>query len=116
MAYYQHNSLGSSFPGVDTTLRYPYRDMIEGSGSVRSRSTSTTPAPPVPSPRNVGRTASPTADSNSSQLVERWADVLFAFHAEYPDELTIDVCIAWLFMPYTQTWFVACRNTIAFEL
>ena len=92
MAYYQHNSLGSSFPGVDTTLRYPYRDMIEGSGSVRSRSTSATPAPPVPSPRGVGRTASPPSDPHSSQLVERWADVLFAFHAEYPDELTIDVC------------------------
>lgn len=89
VAYYQHNSLGSSFPGVDTTLRYPYRDMIDHGGSVRSRSTSATPAPPVPSPRNAGRTTSPT-DTNATQL-ERYADVLFAFHAEYPDELSIDV-------------------------
>lgn len=66
--------------------------MVEGGGSVRSRSTSATPLPPVPSPRNVGRTASPTLDTNSSQLAERWADVMFAFNAEYPDELTIDVC------------------------
>lgn len=87
MAYYQHNSLGSSFPGVDTTLRYPYRDMIDG-GTTRSRSTSATPAPPLPSPRNVGGTASPT-DTN---LVERLADVMFDFVADYPDELTIDVC------------------------
>ena len=64
--------------------------MIEGAG--RSRSTSATPAPPVPSPRNMGRTVSPTP-ANGSQLSERWADVLFAFHAEYPDELTIDVCV-----------------------
>ncbi len=69
---------------------------MESSASVWSRSTSATPAPPVPSPRNVGRTASPTGDTNSSQLVDRWADVLFAFHAEYPDELTIDVCDKYL--------------------
>lgn len=92
VAYYQHNSLGSSFPGVDTTLRYPYRDMTDVGGNTRPRSTSATPAPPaplVPSPRNMGRTASPTSDTQQS---ERWADALFAFHAEYPDELTIDVC------------------------
>ena len=81
VAYYQHNSLGSSFPGVDTTLRYPYRDMIDGGATTR-----------VPSPRNMARAASPTSDTNSSQLVERWADAMFTFHAEYPDELTIDVC------------------------
>lgn len=66
--------------------------MIEGGGSIRSRSTSATPAPPVPSPRSMARTVSPTQPINSSQLTERWADVLFAFRAEYPDELTIDVC------------------------
>ena len=90
VAYYQHNSLGSSFPGVDTTLRCPYRDMIEGGGSVRTRSASATPAPLVPSPRTMGRANSPTS-TNSSQPSERWAEVLFAFTAEYPDELTIDV-------------------------
>lgn len=66
--------------------------MIDGSVSGRSRSTSTTPAPPIPNPRNVARTVSPTPGTNASQTVDRWADVLFAFHAEYPDELTIDVC------------------------
>lgn len=89
VAYYQHNSLGSSFPGVDTTLRCPYRDMVEGGGSVRTRSASATPAPLVPSPRTMGRANSPTS-TNSSQPSERWAEVLFAFTAEYPDELTID--------------------------
>ncbi len=89
MAYYQHNSLGSSFPGVDTTLRYPYRDMADG-GSTRSRSTSTTPAPPLPNPRNGGRTASPT-DSNSLHFGDRIAEVMFPFQAEYSDELTIEV-------------------------
>ena len=57
-------------------------------GGVRSRSASATPAPLVPSPRNA------TVETNSSQQSERWADVLFAFHAEYPDELTIDVRIS----------------------
>ncbi len=95
--YYQHNSLGSSFPGVDTTLRYPYRDMIESGGSTRSRSTSNTPAPPIPIPRSMGRTSSPSSENvSSSQLAERWANVMFAFHAEYPDELTIDVCVVLL--------------------
>lgn len=60
--------------------------------SIRSRSTSTTPAPLVPSPRGVGRTISPSLEAGSSQQSEKWANVLFAFHAEYPDELTIDVC------------------------
>ena len=63
--------------------------MAEGVGPIRSRSTSTTPAPLVPSPRGAGRTISPSLEAGSS---EKWANVLFAFHAEYPDELTIDVC------------------------
>lgn len=29
VGYYQQNSLGSSFPGVNTTLRYPYHDTAE---------------------------------------------------------------------------------------
>lgn len=64
--------------------------MMDGTGATRPRSTSATPALVVPSPRNMGRAASPPPDTNSQQL-ERWADVLFAFHAEYPDELTIEV-------------------------
>ena len=87
MAYYQQNSLGSSFPGVDTTLSFPYNEVAEtvggggGGGSAaerRSRSTSIPPAPKFPPPSHP-----PHAD--------RWAEVLFNFVAEYPDELTIDV-------------------------
>ena len=91
MAYYQQNSLGSSFPGVDTTLSYPYSDVAEtaggGGGSAaerRSRSTSIPPAPNFPPPSHP-----PHAD--------RWAEVLFNFIAEYPDELTIDVSSVLLF-------------------
>ena len=98
VAYYQHNSLGSSFPGVDTTLRYPYRDMLDV-GATRPRSVSTTPAPPRPSPRNVGGTGSPTGNS----LVEKLADVMFAFVADYPDELTIDVCL--IVLEFTSIYF-----------
>lgn len=75
VAYYQQNSLGSSFPGVDTTLSHPYHDMVDGER--RSRSTSIPPAPTFPPP-----THPPQSD--------RWAEVLFNFTAEYPDELTID--------------------------
>ena len=85
MAYYQQNSLGSSFPGVDTTLSHPYQEMAEAMGvggpavaERRSRSTSIPPAPNFPPPSHP-----PQAD--------RWAEVLFNFIAEYPDELTIDV-------------------------
>lgn len=86
MAYYQQNSLGSSFPGVDTTLSQPYHDVAEapgaggagGAAERRSRSTSIPPAPNFPPPSHP-----PQAD--------RWAEVLFNFVAEYPDELTIDV-------------------------
>ena len=82
MAYYQHNSLGSSFPGVDTTLRYPYKDVLEASDPRRPRSTSNPPLPPPPN-----ALIPPTTGG----LVDKWADVLFKFTAEYPDELTIDV-------------------------
>ena len=86
MAYYQKNSLGSSFPGVDTTLSHPYHDVAEaatggGGGTAaerRSRSTSIPPAPNFPPPSHP-------------PLADRWAEVLFNFTAEYPDELTIDV-------------------------
>lgn len=75
MAYYQQNSLGSSFPGVDTTLRYPYKDVAEV-GSVVDRQRHAVPVqnsePPIPAG-------------------ESWAEVLFTFVAEFPDELTIEV-------------------------
>lgn len=86
VAYYQQNSLGSSFPGVDTTLSQPYHDVADtaatgGGGTAaerRSRSTSIPPAPNFPPPSHP-------------PLADRWAEVLFNFTAEYPDELTIDV-------------------------
>lgn len=53
--------------------------MVEGVER-RSRSTSIPPAPNFPPP-----THPPVSD--------RWAEVLFNFTAEYPDELTIDVSL-----------------------
>lgn len=86
VAYYQQNSLGSSFPGVDTTLRYPYKELMEGPGT-RPRSTSNPPGPPLlppaPHPMHVASPPLPAGD--------KWANVLFTFVAEFPDELTIEV-------------------------
>lgn len=95
MAYYQHNSLGSSFPGVDTTLRFPYKEIADDPR--RPRSTSNPPLPPPPNallPPNMG-----------VAVVEKWADVLFNFTAEYPDELTIDVSWACTLIHCVYTYY-----------
>lgn len=80
VTHYRTHSLGSSFPGVDTPLKYPFKEMIPDPR--RARSTSNPPLPPQPP-------LSPIAPSSN----DRFADVLFNFPAEYPDELSIDVSI-----------------------
>ena len=37
MDYYRVNSLGLSFPGVDTTLRYPFKEVPSATGNGHSR-------------------------------------------------------------------------------
>ena len=83
MAYYQQNSLGSSFPGVDTTLSQPYHDVAEapGAGGAAERCTQSTSIPPAPN----------FPPQSHPPHTDRWAEILFNFVAEYPDELTIDV-------------------------
>lgn len=41
--YYQTNTLGVSFPGVDTTLKYPYKDVTNVGSGARHFSVSTAP-------------------------------------------------------------------------
>lgn len=38
--YYQTNSLGVSFPGVDTTLKHPYKDVVSTTNTQRFHSVS----------------------------------------------------------------------------
>ena len=100
MNYYQQTSLGASFPGVDTTLKYPYKDMVEGGGASggggvstgslllerpKGRSMSQPPPPSLATPL-------PPATSSNPQP-EGWAEVLFRFIAEFQDELSIEVCV-----------------------
>ena len=66
---------------MDTSLLYPFKDMIP-EATRRNRSISNTPPPQA--------TALPSPVS-APPAGERWADVLFNFPAEYPDELSIDV-------------------------
>ena len=73
--YYHKNTLGQSFPGVDTTLRYPYLDVIEGRVSFErerrhhsltsNSSISNLPPPtfPAPQPHIPPPTMSPPSHS-----------------------------------------------------
>lgn len=81
VSYYQTNSLGTSFPGVDTTLRVPYKDVVD------TRARGTTNPPPLPPSRSHQPLPSPIT------LPERemWAEVLFNFSSEFPDEMSIEV-------------------------
>eukprot|EP00731_Ephydatia_muelleri_P024738 Em0016g1009a len=80
--HYQRTSLGSSFPGVDTTLRYSLKDKealatsTVGPSAVFPLLPPATPLllPPPPTPR---------------QTVCSWAEALYPFDAEYEDELTL---------------------------
>ncbi len=88
VAYYQQNSLGSSFPGVDTTLRFPHKEAVveSGGGGVdRNRSRSTSTAPQVPHPHIAPSSAPPIGQGESR------AEVMFTFVAEFADELTVEV-------------------------
>jgi hypothetical protein len=117
--FYRTSTLGVSFPGVDTTLKYPYWEVVPPS-TARRRPTSTsaissahhpTPSdqkrislpvhPEIQGSRSVRRTPSGTnvQDSVSPPLPSRvngpnseeahWCEALFNFNAEYPDELSI---------------------------
>ena len=65
--------MGIHFPNADTPLLYPFKEELNQQILVSTR--------PVLSPVS----APPPG--------EIWADVLFSFSAEYPDELTIEVSV-----------------------
>ena len=90
VTYYQQNSLGSSFPGVDTALRFPYKDVADGGAGIdRSRPRSSYNPPPSLPPPSLPPPPVPQVLASSLQPV--WADVLFTFTAEFSGELTIEV-------------------------
>ncbi len=84
--FYSTNSLGASFPGVDTSLKYPYKDAVPDAR--RARSISNPPTPQLNPPVSPVGVLPPI-----SAAVDRFADVLFNFVAEYPDELSVDVSV-----------------------
>ncbi len=90
VAYYRTNSLGGSFPGVDTALRFPYKEAVPDVR--RARSISNPPPPQLNPP--VSPVVSVSSLGTISSTLDRYADVLFTFQAEYPDELSIDVSVA----------------------
>lgn len=83
VSYYQTNSLGASFPGVDTTLQVPYKEV-----EMRSRGASNSSLPP---PLPPSRSNPPLHSPQPHQEKEHWAEVLFNFSSEYPDEMSIEV-------------------------
>ena len=84
VSYYQTNSLGTSFPGVDTTLRVPYKDV-----ETRPRPSNPPAPPPLPPSRPHQTLPSPVPPPER----EMWAEVLFNFSSEYPDEMSIEVSL-----------------------
>ena len=83
VGYYQVNSLGASFPGVDTTLKYPYKEVDQ-----RPRGSSNPPPPPLPPSRPPQPLSSPLQPPSER---EQWAEAMFSFTPEYPDEMSIEV-------------------------
>ena len=92
--YYQKNTLGVSFPGVDTTLKYPYQDVVNGrisyerrhpslSGSSASMGPPQFPAPPLPT----------TSSTPFSPPPGVWAEAVMDFHADGPGQLSFLVSL-----------------------
>ena len=73
VVYYQLNTLGVSFPGIDTILVYPYLDVLEA--YCRTKYKSLLPG------------------STSKQDKDHWVEVLWDVVAKSPDELTVHVLI-----------------------
>ena len=85
VSFYQTNSLGTSFPGVDTTLQFPYKEVdLRSRGGVSN--------PPAPPPLPPSRSNPPLPSPQPHHERELWAEVLFNFSSEYPDEMSIEVC------------------------
>ena len=109
MSYYQTNSLGTSFPGVDTTLRCPYKEV---ESRPRGTSNSSAPPPPLPPSRSHQPLPSPLQPHPEREL---WAEVLFNFSPEFPDEMSIEVCISYYYYYYTTFIFLFHRNMNMFK-
>ena len=75
VVHYQLNTLGVSFPGMDTKLVYPYLDVLEAQHRTKYKS------------------LIPDSTKSSKQDKEHWVEVLRDFIAKSPDELTVHVCM-----------------------
>ena len=80
--YYHKNTLGQSFPGVDTTLKYSYLDVMEGRAafererrhhSLTSTSGAGLPPPSFPAPQPLGHIPPPTM-SPPSHSMNSWSN------------------------------------------
>ena len=87
--YYQKNSLGISFPGVDTTLKHSYLDVIEGRVTFDRRhhslSAAGIPPPSFPAPVLHGQTP-PIMSPPWSEGV--WGEALCDFNGDGPGQLS----------------------------
>ena len=68
---------------MDTTLQVPYKDV---ESRPRGPSTTTLP-PPLPPSRPLQPLPSPVPPPER----ETWAEVLFNFSSDFPDEMTLEV-------------------------
>ena len=90
VSYYQQNTLGVSFPGVDTTLRYPYTDYAEGRIGLRHLSVSSSgptlnpPNFPAPHPQNASLMSPPPYDGF-------WGEAVRDFEGDGAGQLSFQV-------------------------
>ena len=105
--YYHKNTLGQSFPGVDTTLRFPYLDVIEGRvaapygerrhHSLTSASVPGIPPPSFPAPLPHGHIPPPTISPPSHSMNSWNNDILLVgealcdFNGDGPGQLSFFV-------------------------
>lgn len=88
--YYQKNTLGVSFPGVDTTLKFPYQDVIIGYER-RHHSVSAPPPPPsfpAPHPQNQ---QTPLVSPPPYGVDGNWVEAVCEFEGEGHGHLSFKV-------------------------
>ena len=104
--YYQKNSLGISFPGVDTTLKHSYLDVVEGRVTFDRRHHSLSgaggsiPPPSFPAPVLHGQTP-PVMSPPAGWSEGVWGEALCDFNGDGPGQLSFLVST---FVKKSVTW------------
>ena len=82
--YYQKNTLGVSFPGVHTTLKYPYLDVVEGRIQMNSRH------PSIPG-EGGGGPATPRNLYPNGSVEGMWGEAVCDFEGDQSSHLSFHV-------------------------